>query len=426
MIPRYSRPEMSRIWTPEAKYDAWLKVELAVCEVYAKRGIIPADALGRIKAGARIDAARIDEIEARTRHDVIAFLTNLEESIGADSRYVHIGMASSDVLDTALALQLQQACELLWEDLERFRGALRALALRHQHTLCVGRSHGVHAEPMVFGLKPALWYAEAGRNLERLRRAQDAVGVGKISGAIGTFAHVDPDIEEEVCRLLGLEPDPISTQIVQRDRHAEFCATLAIIAASLEKVAVEIRSLQRTEILEAEEPFAEGQKGSSSMPHKRNPVGAENVSGLARLVRTNALAALENVALWHERDISHSSVERVILPDSTILLEGEHGAQLRPHVFPARAPAPGRDRAPATAGLRDGSAECHASLAGADALPCPPRRRSGGDGPPDSRRSRPLLRSGLVSPKRGRYLQARWSSVGSGNPYSEARTPVKG
>jgi len=312
---------MSRIWTPEAKYDAWLKVELAVCEVYAKRGIIPADALGRIKGGARIDAARIDEIEARTRHDVIAFLTNLEESIGADSRYVHIGMTSSDVLDTALALQLQQAGELLLEDLERFRGALRALALRHQHTLCVGRSHGVHAEPMVFGLKPALWYAEAGRNLERLRRAQDAVRVGKISGAIGTFAHVDPDIEEEVCRLLGLEPDPISTQIVQRDRHAEFCAALAIIAASLEKVAVEIRSLQRTEILEVEEPFAEGQKGSSAMPHKRNPVGTENVSGLARLVRTNALAALENVALWHERDISHSSVERVILPDSTILLD---------------------------------------------------------------------------------------------------------
>jgi adenylosuccinate lyase len=321
MIPRYSRPEMSRIWTQEAKYEAWLKVELAVCEVYAKRGIIPADALGRIKAGATIDAARIDEIEARTRHDVIAFLTNLEESIGPDSRYVHIGMTSSDVLDTALALQLQQACELLVEDLERFRRALRALALRHQHTLCVGRSHGVHAEPMIFGLKPALWYAEAGRNLERLRRAQDAVRVGKISGAIGTFAHVDPDIEEEACRLLGLEPDPISTQIVQRDRHAELCATLAIIAASLEKVAVEIRSLQRTEILEAEEPFGEGQKGSSAMPHKRNPVGAENVSGLARLVRTNALAALENVALWHERDISHSSVERVILPDSTILLD---------------------------------------------------------------------------------------------------------
>ena len=321
MIARYSRPEMARLWSQEAKYDAWLKVELAVCEVYAKRGVIPADALARIKAGARVDAPRIDEIESKTRHDVIAFLTNLEESIGADSRYVHIGMTSSDVLDTALALQLQQACDVLLADLERFRAALRALALAHKDTLCVGRSHGIHAEPMVFGLKPALWYAEAGRNIERLERARNAVRVGKISGAIGTFAHVDPDVEEEVCRLLGLEADPISTQVVQRDRHAELCAVLAIVAASLEKVAVEIRSLQRTEILEAEEPFAEGQKGSSSMPHKRNPVGSENVSGLARLVRTNALAALENVALWHERDISHSSVERVILPDSTILLD---------------------------------------------------------------------------------------------------------
>ncbi len=321
MIARYSRPEMARLWSQEAKYDAWLKVELAVCEVYAKRGVIPADALARIKAGARVDAARIDEIESKTRHDVIAFLTNLEEAIGADSRYVHIGMTSSDVLDTALALQLQQACDVLLADLERFRVALRALALAHKDTLCVGRSHGIHAEPMVFGLKPALWYAEAGRNIERLERARNAVRVGKISGAIGTFAHVDPDVEEEACRLLGLEPDPISTQVVQRDRHAELCAVLAIVAASLEKVAVEIRSLQRTEILEAEEPFAEGQKGSSAMPHKRNPVGSENVSGLARLVRTNALAALENVALWHERDISHSSVERVILPDSTILLD---------------------------------------------------------------------------------------------------------
>ena len=321
MIPRYARAEMARLWSQDAKYEAWLRVELAVCEVYAKRGVVPADALGRIKAKARVDAARIDDIEAMTRHDVIAFLTNIEESIGADSRYVHIGMTSSDVLDTALAVQLQQACEVLLGDLDRFRTVLRTLALRHKGTLCVGRSHGVHAEPMVFGLKPALWYAEAGRNIERLKRAKEAVRVGKISGAIGTFAHVDPDIEEEVCRLLDLEPDPISTQVVQRDRHAELCSVLAIIAASLEKVAVEIRSLQRTEILEAEEPFAEGQKGSSAMPHKRNPVGSENVSGLARLVRTNALAALENVALWHERDISHSSVERVILPDSTILVD---------------------------------------------------------------------------------------------------------
>jgi adenylosuccinate lyase len=321
MIERYSRPEMARIWSQEAKYDNWLRVELAVCEVYGRRGVIPGDALNRIKAQAKVDPHRIEEIEATTRHDVIAFLTNLEEAIGADSRYVHIGMTSSDVLDTALALQLQQACEILLAGLERFRAAVRALALTHRHTLCVGRSHGIHAEPMTFGLKAALWYAEAGRNLEGLRRARETVRVGKISGAVGTFAHIEPDVEEEACHLLGLEPAPVSSQIVQRDRHAELMTTLAIVAASLEKVAVEIRSLQRTEIGEAEEPFAEGQKGSSAMPHKRNPVGSENVTGLARLLRSNAGAALENVALWHERDISHSSVERVILPDSTILLD---------------------------------------------------------------------------------------------------------
>jgi adenylosuccinate lyase len=321
MIARYSRPEMARLWTQDAKYEAWLKVELAVCEVYAKRGIIPAEAMGRIKTAARVSASRVDEIEATTRHDLIAFLTNLEESIGADSRYVHIGMTSSDVVDTAQALQMVAASDLLLAGLERFREALRSLAVRHKETLCVGRTHGIHAEPMVFGLKPALWFTEAGRNLERLRRAKEAVGVGKISGAVGTFAHIDPDVEEEACRLLGLAAAPVSTQIVQRDRHAEFCSTLAIIAASLEKVATEIRSLQRTEILEAEEPFTEGQKGSSAMPHKRNPVSCEQVCGLARLVRTNSLAALENVALWHERDISHSSVERVILPDSTLLVD---------------------------------------------------------------------------------------------------------
>jgi adenylosuccinate lyase len=321
MIERYSRPEMARIWSQETRYDNWLRVELAVCEVYARRGVIPGDALNRIKAKAKVDPRRIDEIEATTRHDVIAFLTNLEEAIGADSRFVHIGMTSSDVLDTALALQLQQACEILLADLERFRAAVRALALAHRATLCVGRSHGIHAEPMTFGLKAALWYAEAGRNLERLRRARETVRVGKISGAVGTFAHIDPDVEEEACHVLGLEAAPVSSQIVQRDRHAELMTTLAIIAASLEKVALEIRALQRTEIGEAEEPFAEGQKGSSAMPHKRNPVGSENITGLARLIRANAGAALENVALWHERDISHSSVERVILPDSTILLD---------------------------------------------------------------------------------------------------------
>ena len=321
MIDRYSRPEMARIWSQEAKYANWLRVELAVCEVYARRGLIPGDALNRIKAKARVDPYRIDEIEQTTRHDVIAFLTNLEESIGTDSRYVHIGMTSSDVLDTALALSLQEASDLLLAGLERLRAALRALAITHKRTLCVGRSHGIHAEPMTFGLKAALWYAEAGRNLERLRRARETVRVGKISGAVGTFAHIDPDVEEEACHLLGLEPAPVSSQIVQRDRHAEFMATLAIVAASLEKIAVEIRSLQRTEIGEVEEPFAEGQKGSSAMPHKRNPVGSENITGLARLVRANAGAAFENVALWHERDISHSSVERVILPDSTILVD---------------------------------------------------------------------------------------------------------
>ena len=321
MIERYSRPEMARLWTQEAKYEAWLRVELAVCEAYGRRGLIPAEALGRIKARATVTPQRIDEIEATTHHDIIAFLTNLEEAIGADSRYVHIGLTSSDVVDTAQALQLQQACALLLAGLERFRGAVGVLAVRHKDTLCVGRTHGIHAEPMTFGLKPAGWHAEAGRNLERLRRAREAVRVGKISGAVGTFAHVAPDVEEEVCQLLGLEPAPISTQVLQRDRHAELCATLAIIAASLEKVALEIRSLQRTEVLEAEEPFSEGQKGSSAMPHKRNPVSCEQVCGLARLVRANAHAALENVALWHERDISHSSVERVILPDSTLLVD---------------------------------------------------------------------------------------------------------
>ncbi|MBI4591139.1 MAG: adenylosuccinate lyase [Candidatus Rokubacteria bacterium] len=321
MIDRYTRPEMGRVWSQAAKYAAWLKVELAVCEAYARRGCIPGEALARIKAAARVDASRIDAIEARVRHDVIAFLTQLEEALGADSRYVHVGLTSSDVVDTALALQLQQASDLLIRALERFRQVLRTLALKHKDTLAVGRTHGVHAEPITFGLKAAVWYAEAGRNLERLRRAKETVRVGKISGAVGTFAHVDPEVEAEVCRALGLEPAPVSTQVVQRDRHAELCTTLAVVAASLEKIAVEIRTLQRTEILEAEEPFAEGQKGSSAMPHKRNPVSCEQVCGLARLIRANALAALENVALWGERDISHSSVERVILPDSTILLD---------------------------------------------------------------------------------------------------------
>jgi len=329
MIERYTRPEMGRLWSPAEKYATWLKVELAVCDAYARRGHIPRDALDRIKAKARVDPARVEAIEARVRHDVIALLTHLEEVLGADSRYVHVGLTSYDVVDTALALLLQQASDLLIRGQERLQAVLRDLALKHKDTLAVGRTHGVHAEPITFGLKVAVWYAEAGRNLERLRRAKEAVRVGKISGAVGTFAHVDPDVEAEVCRALGLEPAPISTQVVQRDRHAEFCTTLAVAAASLEKIAVEIRSLQRTEILEVEEPFVEGQKGSSAMPHKRNPVASEQICGLARLVRANAQAALENVALWGERDISHSSVERVILPDSTILLDYMLNAMIR-------------------------------------------------------------------------------------------------
>src|SRR6059036_1244621 len=311
---------MGRIWSEAAKYQAWLRVEIAVCEAYARRGQIPAGVMTRIRA-LRVDVDRILAIQQKVKHEMIALLTSLEEQLGDDSRFVHIGLTTSDVWDTATALQLRDAIDLLLQGQERLRRALGALAVKHKDTLIVGRTHGVHAEPTTFGLKVAVWYVEAGRNLERLRRAREVVAVGKLSGAVGNFAHVDPDVEEDVCRELGLEPAPVSTQVVQRDRHAEFCTTLAIAAASLEKIALEVRGLQRTEVLEAQEPFAEGQKGSSAMPHKRNPELSERICGLARVIRSNAQAALENVALWHERDISHSSVERVILPDSTILLD---------------------------------------------------------------------------------------------------------
>ena len=320
MIERYTRPAMGSIWSEAAKYQAWLRVEVAVCDAYARRGRIPVDALARIRA-ARVDIGRILDIQKRVKHEMIALLTSLEEQLGADSRFVHVGLTTNDVWDTATALQLRDAADLLLAGQERLRQALRTLALRYRDTLTIARTHGVHAEPTTFGLKVAVWYVEAGRNLERLRRAREAVAVGKLSGAVGNFAHVQPEVEEEVCRDLGLGIEPVSTQIVQRDRHAEFCATLAIAGASLEKIALEVRGLQRTEVLEAQEPFGEGQKGSSAMPHKRNPELAERICGLARLLRTNALAAVENVALWHERDISHSSVERVILPDGTILLD---------------------------------------------------------------------------------------------------------
>src|SRR5438046_2473073 len=312
---------MGRLWSEESKYGAWLRVELAVCDAYTRRGRIPPDAMARIRRTARVDIARILAIQERVKHEMIALLTSLEEQLGPDSRFVHIGLTTSDVWDTALALQLRDAADLLLAGQARLRDALRALALRHKDTLTVGRTHGVHAEPTSFGLKAAVWYTEAQRNLERLRRARQVVAVGKLSGAVGTFAHGEPELEAEVCRELGLEAALVSTQIVQRDRHAEFCAMLAVAAASLETIALEVRGLQRTEILEAQEPFGEGQKGSSAMPHKRNPELAERICGLARPLRTNALAALENVALWHERDISHSSVERVILPDSTIMLD---------------------------------------------------------------------------------------------------------
>jgi adenylosuccinate lyase len=321
VIERYTRPAMGRIWSDQARYEAWLRVELAACEAFGRRGRIPPDALARIRRTARVDVGRILEIQRRVKHEMIALLTSLEEQLGGDSRFVHIGLTSSDVWDTATALQLVAAVDLLRDGQERVRRALRTLALRHRDTVMVARTHGVHAEPTTFGLKVAVWYVEAGRNLERLRRARAAVAVGKLSGAVGTFAHVEPEIEEEVCRALGLEVEPVSTQVVQRDRHAELVTTLALVAASLEKIALEIRGLQRTEVLEAQEPFGEGQKGSSAMPHKRNPELAERICGLARLLRGHAVAALENVALWHERDISHSSVERVILPDATILLD---------------------------------------------------------------------------------------------------------
>ncbi len=321
MIPRYTLPRMGAVWEPAGRYAKWLQIEVLACEAWAELGVVPAEALAEIRARAAVDPGRVDAIEQEVRHDVVAFLTAVAERVGPAARYIHLGLTSSDILDTALALQLHDAADILLEDLDRLLAILRQLALKHRATLMIGRTHGVHAEPTTFGLKAAGWYAEAARQRERLLRAREGISTGKLSGAVGTFAHVPPAVEEYVCRGLGLRPEPISTQIVPRDRHAEFLAVLAGIAASLERIATEIRHLQRTEVREAEEPFAEGQKGSSAMPHKRNPVSCEQVCGLARVVRANAQAGFENVALWHERDISHSSVERVILPDSTILVD---------------------------------------------------------------------------------------------------------
>jgi adenylosuccinate lyase len=321
MIARYTHPEMGRIWSDQRRYETWLLVETAAAEAMAAAGIVPPEAARNIRERGAFDIARIEEIEQTTQHDVIAFTTAVAEKVGPSARWLHFGMTSSDVIDTAQGIQMREACDVVLEGLEALAGAVRDRALEHRRTAMIGRTHGVHAEPITFGLKLAVWYAEIGRDLERMRRARMTVNVGKLSGAVGTFAHLPPRIEEDVCRRLELEPAPVSSQVVQRDRHAELLAALAITAGSLEKFALEIRGLQKTEIGEVEEPFAKGQKGSSAMPHKRNPIGCEQVVGLARLIRGNCQAAFENIALWHERDISHSSVERVILPDSFTALD---------------------------------------------------------------------------------------------------------
>jgi adenylosuccinate lyase len=321
VIERYTRSEMARIWEPRTKFEKWLEVELAACEAWQKKGKIPKRSLKTIIKRARFDVKRINEIEKTVKHDVIAFLTNVAEYVGPDSRYIHMGLTSSDVLDTSLALLLRDSADIIIEDIKGLLKVLKKRALEHKATVMIGRSHGIHAEPVTFGLKLALAFEEFKRNLTRIKRAREVISCGKLSGAVGTFANSDPFIERYVLKKLGLKPEPVATQVVQRDRHAEFFTTLAIVATSVEKYALEIRHLQRTEVLEVEEPFTRGQKGSSAMPHKRNPILSENLTGLARLVRGYASAAMDNVALWHERDISHSSVERVIGPDATILVD---------------------------------------------------------------------------------------------------------
>ncbi len=321
MIERYTPSEMGRVWSEENKLNNWLKIEIAACEAWAELGKIPMSAVEIIRKRAAFKLDRIKEIEAEVHHDVIAFLTNVAEYVGDESKYIHLGMTSSDILDTGLALQMRESADLIQDKLEKLQRVVAEKAIRYKYSLNIGRTHGVHGEPSTFGLKMALWYSEIKRNILRLEQAREIISFGAISGAMGNFAHLDPRVEEYVCHKLGLKPCPVSTQVIQRDRHAQFMTTLAIIASSLEKMATEIRNLQRTEILEVEEPFRQGQKGSSAMPHKRNPMMSERVAGLSRVIRGNALAALENVALWHERDLTHSSVERIIIPDSCILLD---------------------------------------------------------------------------------------------------------
>lgn len=320
MIERYSRPEMRRIWSEENKFCTWLEVEILACEAWAELGVIPKEDVVAIRQNARVDVKRIYEIEESTRHDVIAFTRQISETLGEEKKWVHYGLTSTDVVDTALSYMILQANEIIEKDLQRFIEILAKKAQEHKYTIMMGRTHGVHAEPITFGLKMALWHEEMKRNLERFQQAKKRLAVGKLSGAVGTYANIDPYVEQYVCNKLGLTPAPLSTQTLQRDRHAEYMSVLALIATSLEKFAVEIRGLQKTEIREVEEFFAKGQKGSSAMPHKRNPIGSENISGLSRVIRGYMMSAYENVPLWHERDISHSSVERIILPDATMLL----------------------------------------------------------------------------------------------------------
>ena len=329
MIPRYTRPVMGQLWSDQSKFDTWLQVELAACEVLCENGKIPPEALKVIQEKADFDLARIDEIEEEVKHDVIAFLTAVGEKVGPESRYIHLGLTSSDVLDTALAVLIQKAMHLVLKEVQELRRIVGERAVEFRHLVMVGRTHGIHAEPMTFGLKLALWYDDLRRCGDRLEAVRERLREGKISGAVGTFAHLPIEVEEAVCEKLGLRPAPISTQVLQRDLHADLIQNLALAAAQLEKMAIELRSLQRTDIHEIEEGFTKGQKGSSAMPHKKNPISAENISGLARVIRGNAVAALENIALWHERDISHSSVERVIIPDSFILLDYMLGRMTR-------------------------------------------------------------------------------------------------
>ena len=321
MIQRYTRPRMAALWEPKRKFDTWLEIELLVCEALAELGEVPPAAVKNLRAKAAYTIERVDEIEATVKHDVVAFLTAVAENVGEDSRYIHLGLTSSDILDTSLAVLMREAADMILEGLHRLGDIIKRRAREFKHTPMIGRSHGIHAEPITFGLKLAIWYAENQRNIERMQKAREIISYGKISGAVGTFANTNPFVEDYVCSRLGLKPAPVSTQVLQRDRHAEYMTALAFIGTSLEKFATEIRHLQRTEVLEAEEYFSKGQKGSSAMPHKRNPILSEQICGLARVLRGYALSALEDVPLWHERDISHSSVERIIVPDGTMLVD---------------------------------------------------------------------------------------------------------